>query len=110
MEAGRLRHRVTIQSMTETQDGTTGAITETWSDVATVWAEIAPLSGREFVAARETQGQIDARVLIRYRSDVTAKMRLSAGGVYYDIHAVLPDPVSGTEHQTLLVSRGVNNG
>lgn len=110
MQAGKLRHRVTIESLAETQDGTTGAISQAWSTVATVWAAIEPLSGREFLAAQETQSQIVARVVIRYRSDVTAKMRIAHGSELYNVHGVLPDKVSGREYLTLMVSRGVNDG
>jgi SPP1 family predicted phage head-tail adaptor len=109
MEAGRLRHRVTIQSMTEAQDGTTGAITESWSAGDTTWASIEPLSGREYLAAQEMQSQIMARITIRHRT-VTAKMRVLHGSTVYNVHAVLPDKDSGTEYLTLMVSQGVNNG
>jgi SPP1 family predicted phage head-tail adaptor len=110
MDAGLLRHRVTIQSMTETQDGTTGAITESWSDVATTWAAIQPLSGREFIAAQEKGGEITARIVIRYRSDVTEKMRILHKSTVYDIQKPLPDADSGTEYLTLMVKAGRNNG
>ncbi len=110
MQAGKLRHRVTIESLAETQDGTTGAISTAWQAVASVWAAIEPLSGREFLAAQETQSQIVARVVIRYRSDVTAKMRIAHGSELYNVHGVLPDKVSGREYLTLMVSRGVNDG
>jgi SPP1 family predicted phage head-tail adaptor len=110
MQAGKLRHRVTIESLVETQDGTTGAISRAWSTVATVWAAIEPLSGREFIAAQGAQAEVVARILIRYRDDVVAKMRVVFGSKVYNIRAVLPDKESGTEHLTLMVSEGVNNG
>lgn len=110
MDAGRLRHRVTIQSVTETRDTTTGAIATSWADVATVWAAIEPLSGREFIAAQGAQAEIVARILIRYRDDVVAKMRVVSGSRVYNIRAVLPDKESGTEHLTLMVAEGVNDG
>lgn len=110
MDAGRLRHRVTIQSVTETRDTTTGAIATSWADVATVWAAIEPLSGREFIAAQGAQAEIVARILIRYRDDVVAKMRVVSGSRVYNIRAVLQDKESGTEHLTLMVAEGVNDG
>jgi len=110
MDAGRLRHRVTIQSVTETRDTSTGAIATSWADVATVWAAVEPLSGREFLAAQANQAEVVARILIRYRDDVTAKMRVLHGARVYNIRAALPDNESGAEHLTLMVSEGVNNG
>jgi SPP1 family predicted phage head-tail adaptor len=44
--AGSLRHRVTIQQLTISQDAF-GGIVEAWTDLKTVWADISPLSGRE---------------------------------------------------------------
>ncbi len=110
MQAGKLRHRVTIESLVETQDATTGAISTAWQAAASVWASIEPLSGREFLAAQETQSQIVARIVIRYRADVTTKMRVTHGSEIYNVHGVLPDKVSGREYLTLMVSRGVNDG
>lgn len=110
MEAGRLRHRVVVQSLAETQDSTTGAISEAWSNLATTWAEIVPLSGREFIAAHEKDSEIVARITMRYRDDITAKMRIVHGTTVYNILAVLADPVAGTEYMTLPVSQGRNDG
>ena len=48
--AAKLRHRVTLQTRTGSQDATTGETTFTWSNtVADEPAEVVPLSGRVFV-------------------------------------------------------------
>lgn len=57
MQAGKLRHRVTIQEPVIVQNPETGAVNKTWRDVATVWAEVSPLSAREFIAAQASQGK-----------------------------------------------------
>uniref|UniRef100_UPI001F4AE784 phage head closure protein n=1 Tax=Klebsiella pneumoniae TaxID=573 RepID=UPI001F4AE784 len=49
------------------QNPTTGAVINTWRDVATLWAEVAPLSAREFIAAQASQGEVTTRITIRYR-------------------------------------------
>jgi SPP1 family predicted phage head-tail adaptor len=110
MRAGTLRHRVTIQQPGQTQDPTTGEMITAWQDVATVWASVEPLSAREFIAARAGQSEISARVVMRYRSDITADMRLMHRSQPYDIHGVLPDPKSGRHYITLPVSEGVTDG
>lgn len=86
-----------------------GSISVEWQDVATVWASIEPLSAREFVAAEAEASKITTRIAIRYRPDVTAKMRLyhSAKGKYYNIEGVLSDVNSGLEYLTLPCSEGV---
>ena len=98
MQAGKLRHKVTIQTVTETRTAT-GDITETWADTATVWAEVVHLTN----AAQRAERQIadrqipvyDWRVTIRHRTDVTAKTRIkyvnntASTTVYFDIQAVV---------------------
>lgn len=110
MQAGRLRHRVKIQKPVNIQDPVTGVITPSWQDTVSVWAEVYPLSAREFVAAQAGQAEISARITIRYRPDLTAKHRIIFRGKVYNIEGVLPDPVSGLEYFTLPCSQGVNDG
>lgn len=109
LNAGKLRHRVVIQQAVETQDSNTGAINVVWQDVATVWAAIEPLSAREFIAAQAEDSSITTRITIRYRRDISAKMRLHhrAKNVFYDIHGILSDKNSGLEYITLPCSEGL---
>lgn len=88
MQAGRLRHRITIQEPVVARNGFNEAIT-TWSNVATVWASVEPISGREFFAAEHVQSEITHRVRLRYRPGVTSEMRVSFGGRYLQIESVI---------------------
>lgn len=81
-----------------------------WSDIATVWAAIEPLSAREFIAASATQSQIDARIVIRYRAGLTPDMRIIHGAKIYNPHGFLADAESGLEYLTIPVSTGVDDG
>ena len=58
MEAGQLRHRVTIQQATETTDGF-GGVTQAWATFATVWAAVEPLTGREYLQGAPGAGECD---------------------------------------------------
>lgn len=87
-EAGKLRTMVVIEQPTETRTAG-GALTVTWSTLASVWAGIFPRSGRERYTAGKVTAEGDTSIFIRYRADVTAKMRVNAGGVIYNIGAVL---------------------
>ena len=52
MDAGKLRHRVTIERFTQgAQDPNTGDIINQWQVLRVVWASFEPVSGREFIAA-----------------------------------------------------------
>ena len=105
--SGDLRHKVQLQENQITQDSTTGEMVPSWVTVASVWAQVVPMSGREFLAASAEQSEVRGRMTIRYREDVDASMRVVYRGKYYAIHAVLPDAESGKEHLTLMTGEGV---
>lgn len=106
LAAGRLRHRITIEAPQQTQDPETGEIVTSWVPVAeNIAAAIEPLSAREFIAAQATQSRIQARIIIRFRSGLTADMRIVAqDGTVYDPAGFLPDLDSGRQYLTIPVS------
>ena len=88
MRAGRLRQRVTLQSKVAVQNDS-GEEVITWTDVATVWASVEPLRGREFVEARRAGAEETTRIVMRYRDGVTPEMRVTWGDHDYDILSVV---------------------
>lgn len=88
MQAGKLRHRITIQEPVVARNGFNEAIT-TWSAVATVWASVEPLSGREFFAAEHVQSEITHRIRVRYRAGIAPTMRVVFNGRYLMIESVI---------------------
>lgn len=82
MRAGTLRHRVTIQQRSTTTDAL-GQPTTTWSDVATVWADVSPLSGRELLAAQAARAQINGIVTIRYQRQFSDPVAMAARRILY---------------------------
>lgn len=110
MQAGKLRHRITLQKPVKSQDNASGEMIDTWQDVSNLWAEVSPLSAREFVAAQAMQNAVTTRVKIRYRQDISAKYRILFRGKIYSVEGVLPDPDSGLEYLTLPCSEGTNDG
>lgn len=106
MNAGRLRFRVDIQKPVETQN-TYGEPEVVWSDVATgIWAGIEPLKGREFFAAKQVNAEIEALVIMRYRSDIKAKYRIMHGTNEYYIDTVINVDERNRELQ-LMCSRSI---
>ena len=89
MRAGLLRHRITLQAPMHQPGEWGGADATEWQDVATVWAAVEPIAGREFFAAAQAQSEVTHRVRIRCRSGVRADMRVSFGGRVLTIDAVL---------------------
>lgn len=123
IEAGRLRHRVRIEQLEYQrdshgeviQDPQTGETSQEWTEVATVWAAIEPLSAREFIQSQAIQSQVTARIIIRYRDGMNAAMRLvhvrtGRDDVIYNPAGFLADKESGLEYLTIPCSQGVNEG
>jgi len=104
MRAGRLRHQVTIQRLTTTVDSY-GDHIETWADVATVWAEVVPLSGREYWAAKQVNAETETRVTMRYRDGVLPAMRIKYGARLLDIQSAID--VGGRRDELQLMCREV---
>ncbi len=93
MRAGDLRNRVKIQSKSVTRN-TFGEEVVSWVDVATVWAAIEPLSGREFLAAQAVNAELTVRIRIRYRTGIDSSMRVLFGTRVFEIISPPINPVS----------------
>lgn len=63
---GKMRHRVEIQTETLAADGGGGGAS-TWATVATVWAEVIPLSGMEALRAMQLNNPVTHEVRMRQR-------------------------------------------
>lgn len=74
---------------------------QVWGDVATLWAAVEPLRGREFFAAKELNADITLRIRVRYRDGITPKMRLVDGDHIYLIQAVINPEMRGIELQLM---------
>lgn len=111
MRAGRLRHRVTIQQLTAgspNQKGT-GEPDSAWTDVATVYADVRPLSGRQLLLAQQVSSEVTTEIEIRYRAGVTAAMRAVLGSTVYEIKAVI-DPEQRHIRLILQCGTGLTQG
>lgn len=87
MQAGRLDQRITIKQKVATQD-TFGGEVITWSDVCTVWAQVQPITGREYLQGKQLQEEATARIRIRHRAGIVPAMRVYLGSRTFDINDV----------------------
>jgi len=87
IRAGRLRHRLTLQYRVETRTST-GDVAWTWTTDSTIWGAIEPRSGREFVAASQTQNEIPVRIVIRYHATIGDTWRIINDGLSYAIISI----------------------
>lgn len=88
MRAGRLNHRVTIQALSGDRNAM-GEVERTYTPAATVWAAVEPLRGEELTSAQKISASITTRIVMRYRTDVTAQCRLVNKTTTYGIEAVI---------------------
>jgi SPP1 family predicted phage head-tail adaptor len=88
VKIGKLRHRITIEQVDETQDAG-GEMLGNWSVYAIVQASIQPISGREYFAAQSTQADVTHRINLRHLTGVTPKMRVKYGSRIFDILSVI---------------------
>lgn len=107
MRAGRLSRLVSVQRRIETQTDR-GQTIWTWEEVCQAWAEISGVTGREGQGgAPQVQAVATHNILLRYRSDIVAKMRvveLGCPDVAYDIQVPLAN-ARRTELRLLCVTR-----
>lgn len=80
-----------IQTSTEGTADTYGETEKVWADLVEVWSHKQWTGGRETYRIASAHPEADVVFTIRYRSDITAKMRIKDGSDYYYIHVVLPD-------------------
>jgi SPP1 family predicted phage head-tail adaptor len=110
LDAGKLRHRITILQPDNEQDSDTGELETIWTELATAWAGWEPYSTKDFIAAGTIQNQTSCRAIIRYRTDITAGMRVSFRSKLYEIVGPpLPDKESGLEYLTIMLAEVIDD-
>lgn len=90
MQVGKLDRQITLEFKTSGQSGS-GEPTESWGSAVTAWAQVRPLSGREYYAALGAQIVAEETLVfgIRYRSDVRpGTARVVYEGRTYNIRRV----------------------
>lgn len=107
--AGRLKHRVELQSKSVTRDSMGGEVI-TWVTQSTVWAEVSALSGRALIAAQQAQSEVTARITVRKLAagSLADDWRIKHGSNIYTLHAIIPTD-DGVD-LNLQVGKGLKNG
>lgn len=88
MRSGKLRHLLTIEKPSVTQDGRGENVT-TWTEVARLHGELKPLSGRESRAADQVVSEATHRARFRYTPglSIDSTQRLTHNGRTFEITA-----------------------
>lgn len=91
--AAKLNKQVILQTLVETAD-TAGGFVSSWQTVATLWAQVMPVAERGIMGGDEVQWAMQQqdsqlfRITLRYRTGVTAAMRLVMGSRVFNIRRV----------------------
>lgn len=85
--AGRRDRRIVVERLTVMQ-GSTGAAVESWSTLATLWAEARLPTGREAELAGQVAATVDRVFVVLWRDDIEPKQRIRFDGQVYDVVSV----------------------
>jgi SPP1 family predicted phage head-tail adaptor len=90
INVGEFRHRVTIRQRTVARNPSTGAHTETWGDLATMWARVRSISGDQIDKDQDATITERYEILIRARTDIHAHHRVVWKSIEMEIDSVIP--------------------
>jgi len=88
MRSGNLKHKIEIQSYTETSNDF-GEVTKGYSTFKTVYASITPLAGKEYFASKQLNAEVSHKIECRYISGVLPSMRIVYDSRIFNIESVI---------------------
>lgn len=92
MNPGKLNKRITFQLQDlDSED-------EDWKDIATTWANINPISGKEYYSAETINSDLTHKIRLRYRKGITPDMRV----IYNDRIFYIISVINEYEKNTML--------
>ena len=106
--SGDLDRRVSVQQRGSNVDAN-GQQSMVWTELFSSWANIAPMGGTEMLAAQAINAESTHNVVMRWRPNVTAGMRLVYQGRVFNILNINDQNMA---HQILELtcSEGLNQG
>ena len=100
MNTGQLDKKAVIQQPVEARNSL-GEYTLTWSDWATLYIAILPLSGVESINALAVEATVTHRIRMRYTNGLQPKFRIISEGRTFEIISVL-EKGRRVEHELLV--------
>lgn len=99
--SGQFRHRITFQEFVSVKDELGQESDGEWQDVASAWAMIKTLKGREYFHAASTQTETTSRFIIHYQTGIDSSMRI----VYNErVFNIVEPPINDDEmNKTLTI-------
>ena len=93
MNIGTLRHRITIQALTRSSNPF--VTDDAWSDLATLWADITPITSKEVFQVGQLNMKVSHRVTIRYPGNsvsISAGNRVLYGNRMFELQQGIENP------------------
>lgn len=87
-QARRLNHLILIEKKQHIKDAIGGETNDEWIEFIPAYAEIKPITGKEFLGASTNRNSVSHRVIIRYAPGILAEMKVKHKERYFNILAV----------------------
>lgn len=84
IDPGAFRTELALEQVSLAPDGM-GGHAETWTEIATVFARIEPVSAPARFGAGQTLEEVTHRITLRHRADVRSGMRFRRGDRLFEI-------------------------
>lgn len=94
IDPGRFRSELSLEACVPVPDPIGGYV-ETWTEIATMFGMIEPVSARSLFGAGQALKTVTHRVTIRHRGGVESGMRLRKQGRFFEIVTVHDPDDSG---------------
>lgn len=89
MNIGRLRHRIELRHISESQDSY-GELVTTWpSAFTTVWGSVRPMQGSELENAQQISAEVTHKIRIRHNAALIPTDRIVFGSREFDVVHIL---------------------
>lgn len=87
LDAGELRHRVTIQNVTKVSDNE-GGFTSSWADANTIWAAIKSMRAKQIGEYRSINVEATHLIKVRGGIDIEENQRIIFGIRIFEVLTV----------------------
>lgn len=89
MRFSKMRHRITFLKPTGTQKNSMKENVPLYTDYKTVWAYVAPRTGREYDEAQKIRAETTYNITTRFLENITTDMKIRFNEQELDIVSVL---------------------
>ena len=108
MDFSKMRHRITFLKPTESKVNSLSENVPEYTEFMTVWAYVAPKTGREYEEAQKLRAETTYNVVTRYFSGITTDMRILFRGRIFYIESVLNIDERNEQLQIIAVEKDRN--